>query len=556
MPISKAPTIFPVLFAAIAGSSMKSIALWRVQTRQGATIGLVQQCLGSQTISSAFLTQVRLRAINTFAIFSVILWCLSPLGSQASLRVISIVDDYLEVPMNMSTVNTFSEYQYGYSEGVGEAGTRISSPVAAAISAASLLGSRNQDLWGNIRFPMMENLETSSDEWVDLPHTSNLTYSSLVGTPVGTLPSSGNISFTLPGSYLSISCPDFGTSQTSEFFNWISRTPPNGNHCDWASSKTSNEQFKIAISRQCTGSRMNTTTHNARKLIWESSTFNNNTDWTWAACDLTTTYVDANMTCTGSSSGSSLLSTCKLSAARRSPNYQFHTNWTVFDIIGNGNYNFSGPNSDADGVLSILTGLYPRLLPTAGIEPVLAYLINPYHAVGLGESQETMKTYAIGRRVFQTRLAQLLNSILYIGIDPTVFTGSWDLSHIVTNEHAFNFTAINSHQYQVVRCSRPWLGVLIVSSLTIFICALIGATLRIITLAPDILSPITAVFLHNKTTGVVGSSTWSSDEWARNLSDTKIYLGDIEPGAEIGCIALATSTRNVQAISSTGRYYL
>lgn len=88
---------------------MKSIASWRLQTSRRATIGLVQQFLGSQTISGAFLTQIRLRARNAFAIFTVLLWCLSPLGSQASLRVISVVDTYSISQMHLATMNTFTE---------------------------------------------------------------------------------------------------------------------------------------------------------------------------------------------------------------------------------------------------------------------------------------------------------------------------------------------------------------------------------------------------------------------------------------------------------------
>jgi hypothetical protein len=533
---------------------MKGIASWRIQTRQGATIGFLQQCLGSQTISSAFITAIRLRAFDSFAVLSMVLWCLSPLGSQASLRVISIVDHYSETPITMSTPNTFFEYQFSSSEAYGEAGTRVSSPVLAAFSAASLLGTRNQDLWGGIRFPMMDNLETIGNEWVDVPQTNNLTYSSLIGTPVGPLPSFGNTSFTLPGSYLSISCPVFGTTKNPKFANWTSTTPRNGIDCSWDSSE-GGTTYKIAISRPCVPHLMNTTSRNARKLIWESSTGSEKTGWTWAVCDLTTAYVDVNVTCTGSPSGSSSLSTCNLSSARRSPKTQYNTNWTVFDIVYDGRYKYSNNNDDAKNVLGILTGLFPHYMPSAGMEPVLAYFTEPYHAVGLHESPSSRETYAIGRKVFQTRLAQLLNSILFVGIDPTVFTGSWDLSERMKSEGALKLTAINSQHYQVVRCSRPWLGVLIVASLTIFVCALIGAIARIITIAPDVLGSITVILLQNKIVGAAGSSVWSCDEWTRSLRNTKLYLGDVQPEADVGCIALATSRQDVEIISSKGRYY-
>lgn len=87
----KGPTVFPVLFAAIVGGSMERIASWRIQTKHGATLGMVELCLGSQTLSRAFTTQTRIRAFSLASAAILCLWALSPLGSQASLRVISMI---------------------------------------------------------------------------------------------------------------------------------------------------------------------------------------------------------------------------------------------------------------------------------------------------------------------------------------------------------------------------------------------------------------------------------------------------------------------------------
>lgn len=286
-------------------------------------------------------------------------------------------------------------------------------------------------------------------------------------------------------------------------------------------------------------------TRNARTLVWESFMYNSSGGsesflWTQAKCDLTTTYVDANVTCTESSSGSSSASTCNLSSARRSLTPQFNSNWTVLDIAGG--------THDAADVLNLLTGLFPSAQLSGGLQPVLAYFTDPYHAVGFGS---LAPIYTAGQKVFETRLAQLLNSILYIGIDSRTFTGSFQ-----PDENALNLTGITTLQQEVVRCNLPSLGVLIVASLAIFICALLGAYLRIITHTPDILGSISLVLLHNKTRGVAGSSTWSSDEWARNLRESKLYLGDVEPGAEVGRIALATSLQDLHVGSIKGRNYI
>jgi hypothetical protein len=85
---------------------------------------------------------------------------------------------------------------------------------------------------------------------------------------------------------------------------------------------------------------------------------------------------------------------------------------------------------------------------------------------------------------------------------------------------------VTTQQY-VVKCNRAWLGVLIAASLGIFLFAAIGVILRIMTFAPDVLGSVSAVFLNNIITGVTGSSTWSSDDWAICRKDEKLYLGDV-----------------------------
>lgn len=194
------------------------------------------------------------------------------------------------------------------------------------------------------------------------------------------------------------------------------------------------------------------------------------------------------MTCTESVSGSLSASTCDLSSARRSPSPQFNTHWTVLDIVNQG--------PDAKQVLNILTGLFPYAQLSGGLQPVPVYITDPYHAVGTFDT--SMQTYDVGREVFETGLVQLLNSILYMGINSTTFTGSFNSSSIQLKGSPLNLTATNTIRQELVRCSRPRLGMLIIASLAIFIFALIGAFLRISTLTPDVLGSISVALLQNR----------------------------------------------------------
>lgn len=506
--------------------------------------------------------------MNFVAIFTVLLWCLSPLGSQASLRVISIVSSYPGNPVELTTLNTFTPYQYGYNQAVTEAMISVANPMAASLSGASLLATRNQDLWGNIRFPVIENLEKNSTGWMDIPRNNNLTYASLVGVPVIGLPSSGNTSFTLPGSYLSISCPVFDTIHTLNFTNFTgpdAPSPGNGDDCSWTSA-WGGYQFTIALSEPCSNS-LNASmkrTRNARKIIWESwergyaDDETHRSPITRAICDITTTYVDANVTCE-SLDGSQSTNTCNMSSARRSVDEShFHKNWTIFDV------NFPGdaklPIRYNQGLLYILTTMFPTIEQNGGLQPLIGYFIDPYHAVGNLFGENLMSPQTTTPEVFGTRLSQLFNSVLYLGISPSAFTGSVNMTEITRKGSSIKdtpvkLTARNTHLQNIVRCNRPWLVNLIISSVVIFCFALVGAYLHIITIAPDLLGSISVALLQNKIEGIVGSSTWSSDEWSKNMRDIKLWLGDVQPEADVGRLALTTAAQDVPPGSIKGRLY-
>src|SRR2546423_5123300 len=83
---SQRPTVFSIMFAAIVGRALKSICLWRLQ--EGERIGLLDAMLGSMTITNAITTQISLRSLHFVGILLVLLWALSPVGGQASLRVL------------------------------------------------------------------------------------------------------------------------------------------------------------------------------------------------------------------------------------------------------------------------------------------------------------------------------------------------------------------------------------------------------------------------------------------------------------------------------------
>ena len=419
------PTIFPIVFAAIVGGAMKSLATWRIQ--RGATIGLVEQLLGSSTISGAFMTQLQFRAFNVLALLIIALWCLSPLGSQASLRVVSVAKSYSNSAVSLSTLDSFTEYGYGGADNVGEAATVIVGPFAAALFSASLLKDRNQDLWGNIRLPSIEHLTSNeSTAWMNISDPTDVDYPSLIGLPIVGLLAGGNTTFILSGSYLDIECDTFNTAGNVSA-NYTGLNPSGSTDSSW-SFDTSSIDFTIAISQPAEALSVTSNgTRDPRRLIWDSN-------GTHAECKLYTTYTDVNVSCITNN-------VCLPSAAQRSPQPPRDRSWTVFDI--------SGSFIDAFGFLLTFTRIFPNVGPSGIQSPVLEYFTSPFNAISF---HTAAPVYSIGKGTFELRLAQLFNVQLLLGIDPSSLTGNFNITpSVFPLDNGTNIT-----QYAALQPSLAW----------------------------------------------------------------------------------------------------
>ncbi|KAK8072680.1 heterokaryon incompatibility protein-domain-containing protein, partial [Apiospora saccharicola] len=83
--LEKSPTVFSIMYATIVGRACKSIFAWRLE--RGANIGTLDLLAGSTSLPSAVVTHATLRLFTVISPALILIWALSPVGSQASLRV-------------------------------------------------------------------------------------------------------------------------------------------------------------------------------------------------------------------------------------------------------------------------------------------------------------------------------------------------------------------------------------------------------------------------------------------------------------------------------------
>ncbi|KAM0352580.1 hypothetical protein ACHAP4_008723 [Fusarium culmorum] len=220
--LSVASTLWPILFAAVLGPLLKSIALFRAE--RGSTLGSLEFLLTSQTTASALKNAMTMGWIGSWAILVLIVWSLSPLGGQAALRSLHRQQSPIstKTPAAYFLGNNESEIQTYYYGGAsvfqGESGrlSRISDMrtvlavpflkqdtlVSHANSSSphynetitGLGGKREasrsgrRDLWRNVRIPFIELLPGyRSDDphaWIPVSDDEIVPYASLIGLPI------------------------------------------------------------------------------------------------------------------------------------------------------------------------------------------------------------------------------------------------------------------------------------------------------------------------------------------------------------------------------------
>ncbi|KAJ4324360.1 hypothetical protein N0V84_003921 [Fusarium piperis] len=487
--------MFPAVFAAIVDAALRTFATWRLQN--GTRIGVIEQLVGSYSVAEAIVTQVRLKTFNVLGMAILLLWCLSPLGSQAALRAISPDKAFHNSIGNLTVL--------------AHPRRMLVPPAVATIISAQLLQGRSQDLWGNIRVPMIERLtENASDtNWVHVSRIKDLDYSALVGIPVVSLPSKENHSFTFSASYVNPDIPPSSDGTNSnmtmiqpEHTLRVSLTQP----C-WNDIEGLSEKFLSGRNRT------------ARVFVWGSRTSGQKTH-SYAECHLYTTYVDVKMHCQGTS--------CSPSSVRRSPKLPRHGNWTVLDI----RYNFHNP----EGFMNIFASMFLGSNHSGGQTPTVVYLADPFSALLAKNKTEPA---SLPHATLETRLSHLINSQLLLSIHPGDVAGGF------TKENANNLPISLVKMDTIVRCNTIWLVIVLASSAVLFGVALAAMVVRFKTMVPDVLGSLALGMLDNRCDGIKHSSFMAGDEKMAKMQDVKVMLGDVEPHAEIGRIALTVPMEDV-----------
>ena len=171
----------------------------------------------SRTVFAAVTTQIFLRAYNYLGLSLVMLWILSPFGSQSSLRLLSTKLTSTSMIQTVPYVDTMG-FDADKSNGADDVSFVIGG--LKPVYVTSLLGppsakNGTQDLWCNVKIPFLSQVgQPKRDEWLTVPSsdTAAAIYSSLVGIPIAGL-RLGNATFLLESTYMALDCSQPASSQ-------------------------------------------------------------------------------------------------------------------------------------------------------------------------------------------------------------------------------------------------------------------------------------------------------------------------------------------------------
>ena len=125
----------------------------------------------------------------------VLVWALSPLGGQSSLRILDTTESGMDILQQLyyfDTNNTDVSMLIGASS-LNYFGPAINVLYTANLLAPKKVKSSPRNLWSNVRIPMMDELSRDTSEaddnlWISVDSTDNLTYASLIGIMIAGLP--------------------------------------------------------------------------------------------------------------------------------------------------------------------------------------------------------------------------------------------------------------------------------------------------------------------------------------------------------------------------------
>ncbi|RDW59871.1 hypothetical protein BP6252_12958 [Coleophoma cylindrospora] len=552
-----AATVFPIAFALVAGRTMSKVAAWHLE--KGARLQTLEQLMGSRTVFGAVRTQFMLSSYNLLALALVFIWAMSPLGGQATLRVLntSTKQDIANSVVNYLDTTGPSSFQGSNSATVFLA--TLNGMYFSSLTAPNTVKSSSLDLWGNLKIPY---LTSTGSDWVDVAATLDPSeYSSVLGIPLFNV-IDGVSKFNLESNYMQLDCTNvtavvgdadvrvqFANATTHAVgslngtFQGACCVDPNAPDCKATTSwclGVNNFASRDYMWQRPAGLINITGEIPQTTLLYEDAPYNfgNNTV---AECQVTQRYVESSVSCNKTSAQS----ICAVVAQRESQLAHANSNLTWMS--------FSGVFDEISTLMPAATGAYQH---SGMIDYTQKYVLNPNTSVIMTVDQETGNNTVIGEldpQLIGKRLGQLFNAYYIGSIAPFTMNGDPELGQQVLQPNNYTdanpvFTSLTGDnlihsvaasvttETEIYKCSWRWLGILVIATFIMFVLAVVGTYYDVRRHTPEILGFCSTLTRDSKYVAQPGpgGSLLEGFERARWMKDVQLRFGDVYADGEAG----------------------
>ncbi|GIZ44614.1 hypothetical protein CKM354_000780700 [Cercospora kikuchii] len=556
------PSVFPIVFAAIVGQLMTTLASWRLEN--DIVIGMLEHLLASRSLASAFLSLFRLRILSVWTPLILLTWCLSPLGGQAALRVVSSTISRTTHPAWLVHVDWDGSYPVAtYASTEQSYGSTIRSAFVGALSGNNNTKQESQDAFGNLRIPMLEAQtgQADKDGWYDTSSLEFPMHIALVGIPFSGAERHAKTMFTLRAAYFFLDCDvDINRHIYRDEISAYTAIPLENsayeplvkiyNHTRSPSQTTNSTRWTpllrdLTANHQCNDTIPRVIGFQSRTYVPEESMV------TEAWCNMTTSYIDARFSCDNGPQN------CSVHAIRRSLDQPFPSSATGLDSSAIPAIELDhscGGLASPQIAWSFFRQFMDALAPSRAAEysPIEQYFLDPSRP--FLQPNSTIPIGSIGPKLFSQRFSQLLNTFWLISVAPYAITGNFsalpstnltgDASVLADAEPTYRVRTTEGRaelSYTVLNYHGLWLATLILISLLLVCAAFVTAAFDICRKGPMVLDDFVNFLRHNPYARLdVRSSTEDGVDIVRRHRHVKVRLGDVRPEEDIGYLAVGT----------------
>ncbi|KAH9988759.1 hypothetical protein F4779DRAFT_638277 [Xylariaceae sp. FL0662B] len=566
--VNQGTSLFPVVFTSLMSYAFQSVG--RFYSERGIKLKKLHFLMTIRNTSDATFALKHIYSMPPFIVLSILVWSLSPLGSQASLRILCTTNQTYTTTSTVRYLDTGPLRHSFIYQALGHEPTRkwldglADVEMFTALNQPASVYDRPMDSWGNVKVPWIDTPDTEqSNAWNEKVNVKNAdSFSSLLGIPIHELPPSGTKDLILETSYLKLACSSLSAASLSPYYGfqpgvritcpkcpiWNATSPHNlcrnGSPHSWCERLTSFLGLEGLSKEQSIGVRTITIDIWRPRPPYAAEPV---TDGWSTRCGVTEKRVEVHVQCQDDG--------CYSEAIRPSQTDRRTENSTAFDYW----------------VTEVLTN---RMLLPFNPADIVQYLSRSSNQSRFAPVDLATLVSGVDEDQFSSRLGAILNAyiqiyLLTMSIRPKtssafgwgpeyipsgglrLLTPSSDLGQIDSQLRntlygdmpfwsyaAANVTTSNSTEvYQPV---IAWVACLLICSLTLLAIGSFGIICEKRCLAPKRFEPVLGQTFDNPDFGLgSGGTTLDVDERLQLLGRLEVRVGDTRKGWDVGRIGFA-----------------